>query len=201
MRYLTFTLSVLLVPTIGSAHHSRAEFADDVVEIEGEIVEIAWRNPHPVLTISVTNDAGEQELWEVESWSSANGLARKGVVGDVFELGQEVRAAVRLSGRRPGTFLGESIDLGNGTQAVLRPGLDPVFPGLVLDGILESTITELKGRDRSKPVTFNNMYNQIHPPEQALGTGSSRYDDGRIRFDNQNTHGLYSHFDWAVTPQ
>jgi len=67
-------------------------------------------------------------------------------------------------------------------------------------GILESTVTGLKGRDRSRPVTFSNMYNQIHPPEQTIATGSSRYDDGTIRFDNANTHGLYSHFDWSVTP-
>ena len=129
MRYLTFTLSLLVLPTMGSAHHSQAEFANEVQEIEAEIVEIAWRNPHPVLTVSVANDAGEPELWEVESWSSANSLARKGVVADVFEIGQTVRAAVRLSGRRPGTLLGESISLGNGTQAVLRPGYDPVFAG------------------------------------------------------------------------
>jgi hypothetical protein len=69
-----------------------------------------------------------------------------------------------------------------------------------VENILSSTITELKGRDRSRPVMFSNMYNQIHPPEQALATGSSKYDDGTIRFDNENTHGLYSHFVWNVTP-
>ena len=71
---------------------------------------------------------------------------------------------------------------------------------VAIDGILESTITELKGRDRSRPVLFNNMYNQIHPPEQVIATGNARYDDGAIRFDNDNTHGLYSHFKWRVTP-
>jgi hypothetical protein len=65
-------------------------------------------------------------------------------------------------------------------------------------GTLDSTITELKGRDRSRPVTFANMYNQIHPPEQVIATGSSTYDDGTIRFDNDGTHGLYSRFDWSV---
>lgn len=72
---------------------------------------------------------------------------------------------------------------------------------VVVDGILESSIQELKGRDRSKPVTFNNMFNQIHPPQQVIATGSSRYDDGTIRFDNENSHGLYSSFEWAVKPE
>ena len=140
MRYLTFTLLLLVLPTLGSAHHSRAEFAEEVEEIEAEIVEISWRNPHPVLLVRVTSGAGAGELWELESWSSANGLARKGVVGDIFEVGQTIRAAVRPSGRRPGTLLGESVDLGNGTQAVLRPGYDPVFPGLA---VLGSDTTQL----------------------------------------------------------
>ena len=69
-----------------------------------------------------------------------------------------------------------------------------------IEGILESQIEELRGRDRSKPVTFTNMYNQIHPPEQMIAKGSATYDDGTIRFDNHDTHGLYSHFDWSVTP-
>jgi hypothetical protein len=71
---------------------------------------------------------------------------------------------------------------------------------VAIDGILDSTITELKGRDRSRPVSFQNMYNQIHPPEQMIAIGDARYDDGTIRFDNGGTHGLYSHFDWRVTP-
>ena len=132
MKYLIFALSIL--PAIGSTHHSRAEFSTELREIEGRIVEIAWRNPHPILTLSVTNEDGEDELWEVESWSSANSLNRKGVTGDVFEVGQTVRAAVRPSGRRPRMLLGESISLGNSTQAVLRPGYDPVFPGQAVLG-------------------------------------------------------------------
>ncbi len=67
-------------------------------------------------------------------------------------------------------------------------------------GVLESTITELKGRDRAKPVVFGNMFNQIHPPEQVIATGTSSYDDGAIRFHNSGPHGLHSRFDWAVTP-
>jgi len=70
---------------------------------------------------------------------------------------------------------------------------------VAVDGILDSTITGLKGRDRSRPVSFQNMYNQIHPPEQMIATGDARYDDGTIRFDNRGTHGLYSHFEWRVT--
>jgi hypothetical protein len=139
MRYQTFALSLLIAPAVSSAHHSRAEFVDQVQEIEGEIVEVAWRNPHPVVTLKVTNAAGEDELWDVEGWSSATSLIRKGIPGDAFTVGQRVKAAVRLSGRRPGILLGESISLGNGTQAVLRPGYEPYWPGERVLGSNEPT--------------------------------------------------------------
>lgn len=173
MRYLTFTLSLLVLPTIGSTHHSRAEFAEDVQEIEAEIVEIAWRNPHPVLTVRVTSGAGAGELWELESWSSANGLARKGVVGDIFEVGQQIRAAVRPSGRRPGTLLGESIDLGNGTQAVLRPGYDPVFPGLAVLGsdttqLVSAAASGTSGQDLGLFRVWSNVDGFAGPDEMPL---------------------------------
>jgi len=95
----------------------------------------------------------------------------------------------RFVGRRlPTRYLAIDIEEGDKTRRV------------AVEGVLESTITELKGRDRSRPVVFGNMYNQIHPPEQMIATGSSSYDDGTIRFDITDTHGLYSHFDWSVTP-
>jgi len=128
MRVLAATLSILFLPAVASAHHSRAEFADEIQEIEGELVEVAWRNPHPVLTLKVVNDAGEEELWDVEGWQSANSLLRKGLTGDVFTVGDQVRAAVRASNRRDGLLLGTSISLGNGTQAILRPGYEPYWP-------------------------------------------------------------------------
>lgn len=128
MRFITTTLTLLVLPVLASAHHSRAEFSTEIQEIEGELVAVAWRNPHPVLTLKVVNDAGEDELWGIESWSSANSLLRKGVTSDAFTVGDRIRAAVRASNRRENLLLGTSISLGNGTQAVLRPGLEPFWP-------------------------------------------------------------------------
>ena len=127
MRVIAATLSILVLPAAASAHHSRAEFASEVQEIEGVLVEVAWRNPHPVLTLRVVNDAGEEELWNVEGWQSANSLLRKGLTADVFTVGDRVKAAVQISNRRAGLMLGTSISLGNGTQAVLRPGYEPFW--------------------------------------------------------------------------
>ena len=50
--------------------------------------------------------------------------------------------------------------------------------------MLESTIEAIRGRDRSKTVSFENMFNQIHSSSQVIARGAASYDDGEIRFDN-----------------
>lgn len=69
-----------------------------------------------------------------------------------------------------------------------------------IDGVGESTVTPIRGRDRSKPVTFTNMFNQIHATEQVVATGETRYDDGTVVVVTEGTHGLYSSFEWRVAP-
>jgi hypothetical protein len=65
-------------------------------------------------------------------------------------------------------------------------------------GVLEAAITEIRGRDRKQPVRFENIFNQIHAPEQVLALGTTEYDDGVIRIHNEKTHGLHSRFEWRV---
>lgn len=66
-------------------------------------------------------------------------------------------------------------------------------------GLLESTIEAIRGRDRSQPVTFQNMFNQIHAPSQVIARGNARYDGEPIEFTNTGSHGLYSRFEWRVS--
>jgi hypothetical protein len=70
----------------------------------------------------------------------------------------------------------------------------------VIPGLLDSTVTPIRGRDRGKPVTFDNIFNQIHAPTQVLATGRTTYDDGVIVVQTERTHALYSQFQWAVQP-
>lgn len=68
-----------------------------------------------------------------------------------------------------------------------------------IPGVASSTVSNIRGRDRSQPVTFENIFNQIHGASQVIATGSSTYDDGVIRFATEKTHGLHSRFSWTVT--
>jgi hypothetical protein len=63
---------------------------------------------------------------------------------------------------------------------------------------LKAVVTQIRGRDRSKPVLFENIFNQIHAPTQVIALGDTEYDDGAVTFRNTGSHGLFSNFDWAV---
>ena len=67
-----------------------------------------------------------------------------------------------------------------------------------IPGLMEAAVTRIRGRDRAKPVLFENIFNQIHAPRQVLATGTTEYDDGVIRISTSKTHGLYSNFEWRV---
>jgi hypothetical protein len=67
-----------------------------------------------------------------------------------------------------------------------------------IPGLLEAAITQIRGRDRAKPVVFENIFNQIHASTQVLATGSTTYDDGVIRIATAKTHALHSSFEWRV---
>ncbi len=69
---------------------------------------------------------------------------------------------------------------------------------VVIDGLLEAGIEEIRGSDKVSPVRFENIFNQIHAPSQVIAVGSTRYDDGHISMTNEKSHGLHSRFDWSV---
>jgi len=67
-----------------------------------------------------------------------------------------------------------------------------------ITGLFDAIVTQIRGRDRSRPVVFENIFNQIHASTQVLAFGDTRYDDGVIRVETKGTHGLFSSFEWRV---
>ena len=74
----------------------------------------------------------------------------------------------------------------------------PVKRATIVDR-LTSVVTQIRGRDKSRPVVFENVFNQIHAPTQVVALGESHYDDGVVRFRTTGSHGLFSQFEWRVT--
>lgn len=67
---------------------------------------------------------------------------------------------------------------------------------VTVPGLLRGVVEAIRGRDRDRPVVFENIFNQIHAARQVVARGSTEYDDGSITIRTDGTHGLWSSFDW-----
>lgn len=84
---VTLTLAVGAVPL--SAHHSWPVDNSRLVTVKGTVVDFAWENPHPMITLEVRTDDGKMEKWTVGgpaiSRMEANGWTKSTVKpGDVI---------------------------------------------------------------------------------------------------------------------
>ena len=116
-QFMVWGACGLLVPT-GSllhAHHASAPFYDNSreVEVEGEITEVLWQNPH--IRFTLRDDEGRD--WDIET-TSVSVLSRWGLGADVVEVGSRVRLAGR-PGRLSDTAMWVSNMLLPGGQEVL----------------------------------------------------------------------------------
>ena len=48
-----------------SAHHSWSVNTSRLVTVKGTVVEFAWENPHPMITLELRTDDGKPEKWMV----------------------------------------------------------------------------------------------------------------------------------------
>jgi hypothetical protein len=93
MRSKAFAL--LLVAASGasaaSAHHSfAAAYREDAkVTIEGDVVQMSFRNPHSFLQVNAKDDKGAMQKWSIE-WGAAAQLAQQGVNRDTLKPGDHV---------------------------------------------------------------------------------------------------------------
>ncbi len=135
MRAGISAVCLLLVPVVGTGHHSRAEFAASVEEIAGEIVSARWTNPHPEITLRADLADGGEEQLQIQVYGAANNLRQAGVTDELFEIGDRITVVGRRSTRRPGLVLGTHLLLGDGRQAILSRALQPYGSREVVGGL------------------------------------------------------------------
>ena len=111
------------------AHHSRAHYGAEIVEMAAEIVQVDWRNPHVTFTMRVTNEAGQEELWELEAGSTYMLDRYEGVGRELFSLGDRVHIAGAISSLHPNQMLISNMLLPDGTEAVMLPNRPKLWAG------------------------------------------------------------------------
>jgi hypothetical protein len=121
-----------------SAHHSVAGFfdADRVVEIQGVIKRVRWRNPHTVFEVDVTDESGEVTTWIIES--GALGVLRtRGLAREFVKPGDKVKVAGDPSIRSDNEMFARNMLLDNGKEVILTARSTPYFSIADGNGVLE----------------------------------------------------------------
>jgi len=118
-------LSALLIcasaPALG--HHSVAVNFDagTTVEVEGEITNIAWRNPHILFTLRTTDGSGEE--WDLETHSLSI-MRRLNAAEPFVDIGDRVTVAGWPLRRGQGMFVNNML-LPSGEEFVFKFEVEP----------------------------------------------------------------------------
>ena len=74
------------------AHHNFADYylEADTIDIEGEVVEFQYRNPHSWIHLQAQDPFGAQRTYAGE-WVSVSRLERDGITKDFFKIGDRLR--------------------------------------------------------------------------------------------------------------
>jgi hypothetical protein len=83
--------SLLATSGPAGAHHGQAGLFDEsrVIEVRGSVKEWSFVNPHPVLTLEVTDAAGARADWEVYFGpQAASRMRQRGFSADTFKVGE-----------------------------------------------------------------------------------------------------------------
>lgn len=123
MKILTSVLSsiAVLISLPVLAHHGFVTNpvlykAESLVELEGELIEVFWRNPHARARLRVINDNGDETIWELELGPSPRGFDSRGISPE--DLIGHVKAAGHVSRRNPDSLGILHLLLPNGQEFV-----------------------------------------------------------------------------------
>ena len=91
-RWLIVVAAALLAWVPVAAHHSFAEFylEQDTIEVEGEIVEFQYVNPHAWIHVVSTDPFGQRKIYAAE-WVGTSRLEREGITKTFLKPGDAVR--------------------------------------------------------------------------------------------------------------
>jgi len=95
-----------------------------MIEIEGELVELRWQNPHVLFTIRTTDDVGAETLWNVETFT-VSGVRRWGITPEILGVGEHFRVAGNPAWRDDHGIFVRHILLSSGEELIFGGNATP----------------------------------------------------------------------------
>ena len=155
---MALVVAAILTPLSSFGHHSQAHFSDEFSQMEGELVDVVWRNPHIKFVLRTRNEAGQEELVDIET-NSIYYLERAGITQDRVQVGDQVLIGGYESIREGGEFLAAEMELADGERVFLiRGGVTSQFEDQIQD-----TEAENRGFFRVWSIPQDNQ-RELHTP-------------------------------------
>jgi hypothetical protein len=109
------------LPGTAAAHHSFFGRFDTLtlVELEGEVTDLSWRNPHAYFSLRAGGD-----VWEIET-SSLTVLKRMGIEPGTIRVGDRIRIAANPPAGAKKEMYARHVLLPDGRELLLNVGLTP----------------------------------------------------------------------------
>ena len=124
MRNLIVFLMPGLVSTVTTAHHANVQHDTSVVlELEGQVAFLSWRNPHVRMTLNVPAGDGTEQTWDLEA-QDVNSLGRRGLGPEMIPQGGTIRVAGHPSISGNSLYV-TNVLLPDGTEIRTRGNTEP----------------------------------------------------------------------------
>jgi len=173
-------VGILAMPIGGSAHHAVGPNFDRsrVIEVEGEITEVLWRNPHIQFSITGVGPDGVERNWEIET-NSVSIVSRFGLTPGLVEAGTQVRVA-----GNPGRVTDNSMWLLN----MLLPNSEEILFGNRVaprwsDQTIGEDVRSAVATDPTGEFGIFRVWTNITPPPQFWGSNHPLTESARAARD------------------
>jgi hypothetical protein len=140
---------MLLTSAAAPAHHSFFGRFDTstLTELEGEVVELLWRNPHAYLTVRTSGGDGAPVDWEIET-SSLTVLKRMGIDEGTIKIGDRIRLAGNPPVGAKKEMYARHALLPDGRELLLNVGLKPRWTNAAVG---DESLLMARAGDGSRP--------------------------------------------------
>ena len=111
MRAVIAAISLACTAPVTSAHHaiSGSYDANSIIEIEGEVTALLWRNPHVQISMRVIGPDGVAQNWAMATTSLSN-MRRWQMDPNFIAVGDRIRVAGNPARRRAGDIHQQRLD-------------------------------------------------------------------------------------------
>jgi Family of unknown function (DUF6152) len=145
-RWILVAAAVAAGPA--AAHHSFAKFdRQSVIEIEGDVTDVRWQNPHVRIDVRGGGADGRIQGWSLET-NSPGILRRAGVSADLIAVGDHVRVAGNPAVDGSAELFATNVLLADGRELPFQLGAPLRFADIAVGDSGAWGITE---GDRSRP--------------------------------------------------